>query len=322
MLASQCKVAIIKLPMKDANDMLRAGRGKEFLKALFDAKPYHPEAIVEGKDVSLEDLMTPKEPGIELPYPKLQKMTWGLRKGEITLVTAGSGLGKSTFVREIGYDLVNKGYRIAYIALETVMEDVARSFIAMDNNIPVYTLMFKPDCIPHADYERSYNQLIKSNAVNFFKHWGSIHSDTLLRKCQYYVKALGVDFILLDHVSMVVAGNESENERKDIDRLFENMTRLVVETGVGVIPVMHLKRVAGKSFNKGDEVELTDLRGSAGAEQMSWNVWALERNQQGEQKDIVNLRVLKNRLLGFTGLADTLIYSHETGRLQLFQAEF
>jgi twinkle protein len=95
------------------------------------------------------------------------------------------------------------------------------------------------------------------------------------------------------------------------------MTQVVNETGVGILPIIHLKRVQGKKFNKGDEVELTDLRGSAGAEQMSFNVWALERNQQGETKDLVKIRVLKNRLLGFTGEADTLRYDHDTGRLLL-----
>ena len=40
----------------------------------------------------------------------------------------------------------------------------------------------------------------------------------------------------------------------------------------------------GKNYNKGDEVELVDLRGSAGAEQMSFNVWALERNQQADEQ--------------------------------------
>lgn len=48
---------------------------------------------------------------------------------------------------------------------------------------------------------------------------------------------------------------------------------------------------------------------------MSFNVWALERDMQSDNKDVVKCRVLKNRLLGFTGLADHLIYRHDTGRL-------
>lgn len=321
-LASQSKVGIVKLPMHDANDMLMAGRGSEFFKCLQSAKQYHPESVVEGQDVSLEELKKPKKPGVDLPFPRLQKMTWGLRKAEITLLTAGSGLGKSTFAREIAYDLALKGFRVATIGLETTMEDTVRYYIAMDNNVPAHKLMFNPDCIPEEAYAESYNKLIKSNQMHFFKHWGSIASDELIRKCYYYAKALQCDFIILDHISMVVAGQESTNERKDIDTLFEALARLVVETGIGVVPIMHLKRVNGKSFNKGDEVELTDLRGSAGAEQMSFNVWALERDQQGDQKDLVKIRVLKNRLLGFTGEADTLRYDHSTGRLLTLQTDY
>jgi len=154
------------------------------------------------------------------------------------------------------------------------------------------------------------------------RHWGSLQVDVLKQKMLYFAKALAVDFIILDHCSMVVAGSDVD-ERKDLDRLFESMTQIVVETNVGIIPIIHLRRVQGKRFNKGDEVELTDLRGSAGAEQMSFNVWALERNQQTEDgnKDLVKLRVLKNRAIGFTGLADVLRYDHQTGRLVLHTIE-
>jgi len=45
-------------------------------------------------------------------------------------------------------------------------------------------------------------------------------------------------------------------------------------------------------------------------------VLGLERDQQdAEARNITNVRVLKNRFSGDTGLAATLRYSHITGRL-------
>ena len=161
--------------------------------------------------------------------------------------------------------------------------------------------------------------------MDFFKHWGSLDADLLMNKMYYFAKVLKVDFILLDHVSMVIAGNDSQNERKDIDKLFERETKLVTETGVGIVNIIHLKRVSGKNYNKGDEVELVDLRGSSGAEAMSFNVWALERNQQADEqskRDVVKIRVLKNRLTGFTGLAGAAIYDHESGRLNPLETSY
>ena len=323
-LASQTTVGITTFPsgLKDTSDYWENDLVDDWYKAMSNAVVYRPESIVEGKDISLADLKKPKEPGVKLPYPRLQKMTWGVRKGEITLLTAGTGIGKTTFANEIGFDLVDQGYTVAKIALETQMEDVARTLIAMDNNVPAYQLMFNPNLISDEAYQESYDKIMGSNRTHFFKHWGSMDPDVLKTKMLYFAKTLGVDFIILDHVSMVIAGNETSDERKDIDKLFANMTNIVTETGVGILPIIHLKRVQGKNFNRGDEVDLSDLRGSAGAEQMSFNVWALERDMQGENnKDRVRLRVLKNRTLGFTGVADTLIYDHLTGRLKLFDVE-
>lgn len=324
-LCSQCTVHIAHLPRKDSAQCWEEGLVDEWWKALANSQPYHPESIVEGKEITLELLMTPKPKGFELPYPKLQRMVWGLRKGEVTTLTAGSGIGKSTFALETIFTSVltpNPNTSVAVIALETGFDDVGRKIVALDCNIPWFMLAFDPYAIPTDKYRESVGRWFDSNRVHLFRHWGAIDSEVLRRKMLYYAKVLKVDFIVLDHVSMVVAGADSD-ERKDIDKLYESMTRIVVETGIGIIPIIHLKRVNGKSFNKGDEVELTDLRGSAGAEQMSWNVWALERNMQVEDgnKDLSRIRVLKNRTIGFTGPADTLQYRHDTGRLSLYQAE-
>ena len=97
------------------------------------------------------------------------------------------------------------------------------------------------------------------------------------------------------------------------------MTRLrslIEETGILVLAVVHLKRPdKGKSYNEGRPVSLTDLRGSGSLEQVSDVVVSLERDQQGDEPDTATIRVLKNRPLGITGLAGTVRYDRETGRL-------
>ena len=83
-----------------------------------------------------------------------------------------------------------------------------------------------------------------------------------------------------------------------------------------MLAVVHLKRPdKGKSYNEGRPVSLTDLRGSGSLEQVSDVVVSLERDQQGDEPDEATIRVLKNRPLGITGLAGTVRYDRETGRL-------
>lgn len=327
--------------MKDASDILIAVMNKaqtvndelkreeminksfdKFVHLLFNAKEYSPEEIVRGQDIAFEDLRKAKTPGYELPYPDLQHKLKGLRKGELTLLTAGSGIGKSTVAREIAFHMVKTHkLTIGNIYLETPMEDAASAFIAMDNGVAPAKYWFDPSCVGEDRARASYNTFISSGNLHFFKHFGSIATDKLINKFNYFAKVLACDFIILDHISMVVSGEESNDERKTIDILMTKLAEFCVRTGVGVIAVVHLKRVAGKNYNVGDEVELVDLRGSGGLEQMSWNVISLERDQQGDSKDFSKCRVLKNRTWGFTGIADTLQYSHDTGRLTPVKTE-
>ena len=100
---------------------------------------------------------------------------------------------------------------------------------------------------------------------------------------------------------------------------------LVEETGVGLILVSHLRRLQGdKGHEEGQVTSLSHLRGSASIAQLSDVVVGLERNQQADGKDQTNVRVLKNRHSGVTGLGGLLQYDISTGRLiekEIFEEE-
>src|SRR5690606_19316419 len=50
------KAYIASLPLKDANEMLLAGRGKEVIDAIWDAKAFRPDGIVYGSDITLAQI--------------------------------------------------------------------------------------------------------------------------------------------------------------------------------------------------------------------------------------------------------------------------
>lgn len=317
-LAPTQEVRLIKLPegYKDAYDMYTAGQAHAFREALNNAERYTPEGIIEGPSITLAELQAPMQPGYALPFPMLEKKLHGLRKAEITLVTAGTGIGKTTWLRETGYHLItHHGLTIGSIYLEEQWQKTVNGYIAIDNNVPLPLLRIRPNIITQQQWQASYDKLLASGKTHYFKHFGSVASEHLIAKMRYMAIALGCDFIFLDHVTMVMSGNDTLNERKDIDILMTRLAELVNETGVGVIPVVHLKRSDGKDFNHGEEVGLTDLRGSSQLEALSWNVIALERDQQGTQPDVSKLRLLKNREWGSLGVCDRMVYNPQTGRM-------
>ena len=124
---------------------------------------------------------------------------------------------------------------------------------------------------------------------------------------------------MLDHLHMLVNILSEGDERRGIDTLMNKLRSLVEETNVGMILVSHLRRAAGeKGHEQGIEVSLSHLKGSQGISQLSDCVIALERNQQAkdpEEASRTKVRVLKSRYTGDTGLACTLHYDNNSGRL-------
>lgn len=309
------KARIVKTSEKDASDMLVMGKKQEFISAYFDAEARKPKGIVSGASISLERIKRTITPGYMTGYPQLDKMIGGLRKGELTTLTAGSGIGKSTLARELGYRLRTQGLTIGNLFLEEPIEKTLQGYIAIDNNVKLSSLRANPNLLTEEQWAASYNKLISEKWIGL-EHFGSLPTEELMDKMRYLAYGVHCDFIILDHLSLVMSGQVSDNERKDIDLAMTELAAFVNESGVGVLSVVHLSRNKSKaSFNEGGHVSLNDLRGSAALEQLSWNVIALERDQQGESKDESTIRVLKSREEGWTGVADSCRYDPNTGRL-------
>ena len=320
LLPGRCKVAQYPKGFKDANDLLKAGREADIKSAYWNATDgYFDADVIEFADLEYEDIMTTPIKGYNLPFKELSNRIHGLRKRELVLVTAGSGIGKSTLVREFAYELVRTyNLKIGNIFLEESHSKTAQGYIAMDNNVSLGALRANPDLISREAFQESKEKIFVKSGMLALNHFGSMDCKKLIGKLEYLAVGRQVDFILLDHISMVVSGLESDNERKDIDMLMTALRSFIERTGVGVIAIVHLKRPqGGKSFNEGREVTLSDLRGSAALEQLTDTVIAAERNQQvEEEKHFIKFRILKCREFGeATGEAGYARYVPSTGRL-------
>lgn len=312
------KARICHFPLKDASEMLQAGRVREIITCIWEAKLWRPDGLIAGKDL-WDDLILPPSQGYETPYPLLNNMIRGVRKGELCLFTAGSGIGKSTMVNEIGYHfLMQHGLSIGVIALEESKKRTAERYVGMALNHPIH---IDREGLDLEEIKLAFDATLNNDRFWLYDHFGSTDLDNLMAKIRYMIVALGVDFVILDHISIVVSGLDeiAESERKLIDKLMTRLRSLIEETGAGVLAIVHLKRPeGGKSYNEGRQVSLTDLRGSGALEQLSDVVIALERNQQAENDEEQNrslVRVLKNRPVGVVGECDTLEFDPETGRL-------
>ena len=306
---------------KDPNEYYLAEKGNELLEALENAKRVTPENIINA-DTLLDDLLDEPEEvqGYSLPWDiKANKMIKGVRKGEITMLTAGTGIGKSTMIRELGYDLVMRhGLKIGSMMLEENVLRTSKGYIGLYLNKPVH---ISRKGITKEQYTEAFQKTLGTGRFIMYNHFGSLDNNSILNAIRYMAVTEKCDFILVDHISIAVSGIESNNERKLIDVLMTRLRQLCEELGVGIIAICHLKRGEGKrSPEEGGSISLEDLRGSQAIAQLSDTIVALERNQQADnevKKSILQMRILKCRQTGDTGVGGELYFDKSINRLTI-----
>lgn len=318
LLMSPGKAKVVTLPLKDASDMMVGGKSKELMDAIWQAKTFRPDGIVPGDE--LWEILTTKDDVVSAPYPfeGMNDKTGGIRKRELVTFTAGTGIGKSAFCREIAHHLLTLGHKVGYIALEESVKRTAQGILSIDLNIPVH----RCDDVDEQKMQEAFKKTLGSGRCFLYDHFGSIDCDSLLSRIKYMAVGLGVDFVILDHLSIVVSGLDGGDERRTIDQAMTRLRSLVEQTGIGMVLVSHLRRPDGRAHEEGGQTSLSQLRGSAGIAQLSDMVVGLERDQQGEHPNVTTVRILKNRWSGDTGEACHVQYDKDSGRLAETHSDF
>ena len=312
------KAKIMPLQYKDANEYLSLKKTAEFVRNWWDAKQYTPDNIVSGEE--LWEVVNEKaiEAEVHYPFEGIEKLTHGIRMGELITITAGSGLGKSQFVRELMYHcLKNTQHKMGLMFLE---ESIKRSGLGIMSLAANKTLHISEvfNSTPVEERKNSFDETLGTGRVFFYDHFGSNSIDAILHCVRFFANALDCKFVVLDHVSIVLSDQQQGDERKAIDEIMTKLRMLVQELNISVILVSHLKRPSSAGHEEGAVTSLSQLRGSSSIGQLSDIVLGLERNGQHEdevERHTTTVRVIKNRFSGLTGPACRLLYSVETGRM-------
>jgi twinkle protein len=317
------KLRVMKLDPregKDASDYLKAGYSKEFTSLYWKASQYVPKGVL-SPDELWERLSADRPDALgTYPWDKLNAITHGFRPTELITVTAGSGLGKSSVLREVVMHIKQTtDNKIGCLFMEESVERTAEGFMGVDLNTPVH--------LPHStvkrgddEYKASFDRVFGDGQVMVmdasFDTGATV--DQVVARVRFMAKALDCKVIVLDHISILVSGGQHGDERKALDEIMTKLRTLTQDTGIVLFAVSHLKRPEGKGHEEGAVTSVSQLRGSASIAQLSDFVIGLERNGQADDETVRNtthIRVLKNRFSGITGPAGAVLYNSDTGRL-------
>lgn len=298
------KVRVLTLKdAKDANDYLVKGWGDKFKKEWWSAPQWTPQGIKLAKDLWDVVRQQSELECVSYPWDGLQELTYGMRLSEVVLITADTGVGKTSVVKELEWHtLKNSSYGVGILHLEESNKDTLLGLMSITANRPLHL----PDVrnnIDDVELRKYFDNTCDTDKIVVWDHFGSTSIENILSTIRHMV-ALDCKFIILDHLSIVVS-DQNGDERKQLDEVSTKLKQLCMELNCCIICVIHINRQG-------------QVRGSAGPEQISNIVLRLVRDKLSENEDIRNttkVTVEKNRFCGRTGPACMLKYDATTGRL-------
>jgi len=287
------KAHIMSFSEKDANDMLREGKQREFITAYFKAAPYKPQELIWATELVEAVFEEEQQSPVRYPFKQLDNMLGGMRKKELVTICAGTGVGKTTLLHHIILHVLEH-WKVGTMCLEESPRKTLQNVCKVGG-------LHSPEEL----------KALVDGRVLMLDCFGS-NTIEAIEETVRYMAAVGMDLLVLDHVSMMVADIQ-DDERRTLDKIMVKLRTLVQELNVAMIVICHLRRAQGDSgYEDGKQVSLSALRSSASVAQLSDAVIALERkvsDDDSQVKNQVNLRILKNRYLGLTGKAGKLRYT-------------
>jgi archaellum biogenesis ATPase FlaH len=315
---------------KDASDYMQLGKSDDLAKLVqFNKRPFSLEKVVSASDITFDELIAPQPQGVIVDcFPKLMQRLNGFRLRELTMLLAPSNVGKTVICSVLAHAFMKAGNKVGLIFLEEGNKETLQRLVASE--LKVNYLSFKRNPLAVASeqlIQEVYNDIVNNDRLVLLDHFGSLPTSDLMAKIKHMVLVRGCKYIVLDHLSMVISGLDDDNERKSLDVAMTNLSAFCAANDVHLLVVSHINRQDSYQFlpPKGKEgepfwvnVRKESARGSAGIEQMSWNILALEPEINPDfTRGRVRFKVLKTRFGDSLGIADVFRLDPETWEINL-----
>lgn len=263
--------------------------------------------------------------GTPTGFERLDGMTSGLHKGELSIVAARPGMGKTSLVLNMAVNVAAPrsittadpsgieetrevpGLGVAVFSLEMPREQLASRMMCSEGRVDVGKLRQG-----HLN-ERDWQNLTQAAA---FLHRLPIWIDDTpglnvlelrakVRRLQAEcnkgeVDASRIGLVIIDYLQLMSGRKDAQSREQEISEISRNLKQLSKELEVPVIALSQLNRAVETRATKDKRPQLSDLRESGAIEQDADNIFFIYRDdyynrEESEEKGIAEIIVAKQR---------------------------
>jgi twinkle protein len=305
-------VHLVTLPLKDASDMVVAGRVEELVRCLWGGTRWKPKGILEFSEIRSKVHERPTT-GVAWPFGGLSALTYGRRPGELVASGAGVGVGKTDWLASCqALDITTLRLNTAIFTSEQTPEEALK---AICSKVAGQRFNVPDGGWTKNDLEAALDLIAEGGKLAIYDRSEDFSWPTIRDHIRYLAEGEGYKSFYLDNLTACVA--HADDERRTLDALMEELAGLTVKLGLYTHVVSHLTTPDGRPHEEGGRVFAKHFTGSRSIARWCNYMFGLERDTQAEGPDErrrTTLRILKDRYTGMgTGKTIPLLYDEQTG---------
>jgi replicative DNA helicase len=233
--------------------------------------------------------------GIPTGFDDLDEMLSGLQKGNLIVIAARPGVGKSSFVTNIARNVAIKGHPVAMFSLEMSRFEIGMRLLCGEAKVPWDKV--RSGRVATEDWTRIVEAAEDLHeAPLFIVDSGNVTIVDIRAKARRMRSSrAGLGLIIVDYLQLMSGHIRTESRQQEIAEISRSLKLLAKELEIPVIAVSQLNRNPETRADK--RPQLSDLRESGAIEQDSDIVMFIHREDGDDpaSKGKADLLVAKHR---------------------------
>lgn len=270
--------------------------------------------ILRRAQAKLEELAKNKRSitGIETGFPDFDKITTGFQGGEMIILAARPGMGKTALALNMAtYAATHTKKAVAIFNLEMSAEMLINRMIS-SFGVDAYKL--QTGNMQEKDWKRYNEAMSQLGDTNIFiEDNAGVTAQEIRAKCRRLANSeAGLGLVVIDYLQLVSSGSRRvESRQVEVSEISRSLKTMALELNVPVIALSQLSRSAEK--RESNQPMLADLRESGSLEQDADMVLFINRKDYYDKAKDFNQKIVP---------AELIIAKHRKGGLGTVNLQF
>jgi len=245
------------------------------------------------------DAFSGKNIGTKINLTDFDTLTGGIFKGELTIIGARPGVGKSALGMHIAQAFASQNKTVEFISREMSREQYGMRLIAYEGGIS--TEKIRRGKLDKEEIGKLINAIKALSKNKIFINTTSKTPAQILSVCRQRKQQDGLDLLVVDYLQLLKSDRKCDNRVQEVSEISRALKEITLELNIPVIAMSQLNR------NAVNIPSMADLRESGAIEQDADNIILMHEINEPDQNGNKNMRlIVAKQRQGNTGYIDVM----------------